>query len=396
MKLLLRTVFKSREIKKMESLVDKVFRKIIRKTNPMWYLYYCWRKGYSDKRIDDFIRKSYTQNDGDFKKIKRIMKYYWVWKGVHHSDFYEMSLDQKSNSERKQFVPRWEEVDLYYQVNDRKYINLLVNKWNCYNFFKDFYKRQVVLVSEEDVRDKSIRKLVVDFIQVHDRFIIKPLSLHGGKGFRVIDMKSVSSSAESILLECMNMPQYSKGFLLEEPIVQDSRMASFHPQSVNTIRILTVNYGDTIETKWPVLCMGRGDSVVDNAAAGGVVAAIDEINGTIICASDEKRGSTYSIHPDTHKSLIGFQIPFWNELCDTIKSMASMCPDCHIMGWDMALTDNGWVVVECKFGPEILIQCAMKRGVRKEFEVVKKRLHAKKGESYKNRLLEQYLSVPLN
>ena len=38
----------------MESYLDKFIRKYVRKVNPMWYLYYCWRNNYSDKRLDDF------------------------------------------------------------------------------------------------------------------------------------------------------------------------------------------------------------------------------------------------------------------------------------------------------------------------------------------------------
>lgn len=380
----------------MESALDKFFRKYVRKIKPMWYLYYCWRKSYSSKRLDEFIQNNYTAEDGDFRSIKKVMRRYWIWRGVHHSDFNEMSLDKMSESDRKMFVPRWEEVDLYFQVNDHRYIDLLVNKWNCYNLLKDFFKRQVVLVSKEDVKNKSINDGALSFIKTHDRFIIKPLSLHGGKGFRVVDSSKESTDAESLLKGYLNLPEYSKGFLLEELIVQDSRLAEFHPESVNTIRISTVNYGNTIETKWPVLRMGRGDSVVDNAAAGGIVAAIDEKTGTILCAADERRGSSFTIHPETQKPLIGFQIPCWDELRETIKTMASMCPDCHIMGWDMALTDNGWVVVECNFGPELLIQWALGRGVRNEFEETRNRLHAIKGKSYLNKTLEQYLSVPLN
>ena len=380
----------------MESYVDKFFRKYVRKIKPMWYLYYHWRKSYSSKVLDEFIQNNFTAEDGDFQLIKKTMRRYWIWRGVHHSDFHEMSLDKMNESERKLFVPRWEEVDLYFQVNNQRYIDLLVNKWNCYNLLKDFFKRQVVLFSKEDVKKKNINTDVMNFMKTHDKFIIKPLSLHGGKGFRVVDSRKESTDVESLLNGYLNLPEYSKGFLLEELIVQDSRLAEFHPESVNTIRISTVNFGNTIETKWPVLRMGRGDSVVDNAAAGGIVAAIDEKKGTIICAGDEQRGSSYTIHPDTHKPLIGFQIPCWDELRETIKSMASMCPDCHIMGWDMALTDKGWVVVECNYGPELLIQWALGRGVRDEFEVIRDKLHAKKGNSYLNRLLEDYLSVPLN
>ena len=119
----------------MESVLDKFFRKYVRKVKPMWYLYYCWRKNYSSKRLDDFIQNNYTAADGDLQAIKKVMRSFWIWRGVHHSDFHEMSLDKKSDSERKMFVPRWEEVDLYYQVNNQQYISVLRNKWNCYKYF---------------------------------------------------------------------------------------------------------------------------------------------------------------------------------------------------------------------------------------------------------------------
>ena len=379
----------------MEAYFEKFVRTIVRKINPMWYLYYCWRKNYSDKRLDEFIQKTYSEKDGNIRTIKKLMKECWIWRGIHHSDFHEMSLDKKSDSERKMFVPRWEEVDLYFQVNDKRYIDILINKWNCYKCFQDFFKRQIVLISKQDIRNNSINQDAMDFVKTHDKFIIKPLSFYG-KGFRIVDTKRESANAESLLHEYLKQPEFSDGFLLEELIVQDNRLAAFHPESVNIIRISTVNFGNAIEIKWPVFQMGRGDSAVVNASARGVIAAIDEKTGTIIHAADKQRGSSYTIHPDTRKPLIGFQIPSWNELCETLKSMASRCPDCQIMGWDMALTDKGWTVVDCTYGPELVIQWALGRGVRDEFEEIRNRLHAKKGNSYLHKTLESYLSVPLN
>lgn len=377
----------------MESYFDVFARKVIRKANPMCYLYSCWRKNYNDKILDGFIQNNFTTEDGDFRSIKNIMRRYWIWRGVHYSDFHEMSLDKKSERERKMFVPRWEEVDLYFQVNDQRYIDILINKWNCYNILKEFYKRPVVLVSKKDIRDNNINSGVMAFMKTHDKFIIKPLNFYG-KGFRIVDIGRESVNAETLLLEYLKRPEYSDGFLLEEMIVQDCRLADFHPESVNKIRITTVNYGNAIETKWPVLQMGRGDSAVVNAASRGIIAAIDEKTGTILRAADKQRGSSYTIHPDTRKPLIGFQIPLWNELCETLKSMASKCPDCPIMGWDMALTDQGWVVSDCTYGPELVIQWALGHGVRDEFEEIRNRLHAKKGNSYLHKRLEPYLSVP--
>ena len=379
----------------MESYFDVLSRKVLRKINPMWYLYSCWRKSYQDKTLNDFIQNNFTSEDGDLLSIKEAMKRYWVWRGVHYSDFFEMSLDKKSESERTLFVPRWEEVDLYFQVNDKRYIDILINKWNCYNLLKDFFKRPVVHITKEDVRSNNINEEAMAFIKTHNKFIIKPLNFYG-KGFRIVDTIKESADVESLLHKDFKRPEFSDGFLLEELIVQDNRLAAFHPESVNTIRISTVNLGKTIEIKWPVLQMGRGDSVVVNAAERGIIAAIDEKTGTITHAADKQRGSSYSIHPDTGKPLIGFKIPLWDDLCETLKSMASKCPDCHIMGWDMALADKGWVVADCTYGPELVIQWALNRGVRDEFEEIRTRLHAKKGNSYLHKRLEPYLSVPLN
>ena len=52
----------------MESYLDKFIRKYVRKVNPMWYLYYCWRNNYSDKRLDDFIQKNYTLENKEIGK----------------------------------------------------------------------------------------------------------------------------------------------------------------------------------------------------------------------------------------------------------------------------------------------------------------------------------------
>ena len=361
----------------------------------MWYLYYCWRKNYSSKRLDDFIQNNFTTEDGDKRSLKKVMRRFWLWRGVHHSDFHEMSLDKKSEKERRLFVPRWEEVDLYYQINNQQYINILRNKWNCYKYFEQYYKREIVLLSKENVMEKHINDDVLDFLKQHNKFIIKPLRLQGGKGVRIIEANDKSPKADNPLLEYLNLPEYSDGLVLEELIIQNERMATFHPESVNTIRIMTINFGDTIETKWPVLRLGKRNSFMDSFD-GGIIAAIDEKKGTIIRAADKQRNSYYQIHPDTQKILIGFQIPLWDELCELVKKTASLCPECHILGWDMALTNQGWVIVECNYGAEIVAQWALNRGVRDEFEEIKKRLHAKKGNSYLHKTLEQYLAVPLN
>ncbi len=139
--------------------------------------------------------------------------------------------------------------------------------------------------------------------------------------------------------------------------------------------------------------MGRGKTAVDNMGKGGIGIAINKVTGVAINAGDEK-GNFYYSHPESNVDLVGFQVPEWNALCKIVKEMAEKCPDCRIMGWDTALSEQGWCIVECNFGPGIIYQYANRCGERKRFEDAKKRLGSTKGKSLRKHLPSPYLRKP--
>jgi len=57
-------------------------------------------------------------------------------------------------------------------------------------------------------------------------------------------------------------------------------------------------------------------------------------------------GVHYKKHPDTNFDLIGYQIPRWEEAKSLSKELALVLPDNHYCGWDLVLTDEGWVLQE--------------------------------------------------
>ena len=342
------------------------FKRSIKDT--WWYKIYARSKMEYYESAKDFIRTHYDIESVDEKRIEKSMKRCFMYGGVHYSEYWKMRFDELSFREKLRFVPRIAEMNLYWQVNPkRKYGPLLENKGKCYDLFGNYYNRDLVCVLKSDIIQGLAKEKVLSFIGKHNRFIVKPLNGACGRGVRIFD----SSIDYNELVS-----SYSRGFVMEELINQNEKMANLHPNSVNTVRIITVNYGDEIEVKWPFLRVGRGDSIVDNAGQGGVFMAIDVRSGLTFAAGDESRHA-YVVHPDTNVSLIGFQIPQWNKLCEIVKEMARICPDCHIMGWDMAFSDQGWVVVECNYGPNLVYQY-ITRGVAKEFKKVQKKLHAKK------------------
>ena len=166
------------------------------------------------------------------------------------------------------------------------------------------------------------------------------------------------------------MKEYPKGCVIEEVIVQDARMAALHPQSINTLRMSTIRRNGKVELFHPFMRVGCGDAVVDNGGSGGLLMPIDISTGTILCAANEL-GRSYENHPDTGIRLVGFSIPRWREAQALIDEIMTLFPNDGYISWDLALTDNGWLIIEGNSHGQFAGQYALHRGIRDDFERIR-------------------------
>lgn len=196
-----------------------------------------------------------------------------------------------------------------------------------------------------------------ELIHKKKRLIVKPLDGSFGMGIKIVDEKD--GEANTLL------KSYPGGFIAEEVIQQDERMAQLHPESVNTLRIHTLQNNGEVEIFHPYIRIGRGKSVVDNAGSGGVFTFCDSKTGEVIKVVDESCHS-YTNHPDTGFPLVGFKVPFWKEAFDFAKQLALANKDVHYCGWDLALSKNGWVLVEGNPRAQMIFQISEQKGFKKE------------------------------
>ena len=310
-------------------------------------------------RFSDFF--FYQCERASYRQLFKMM-YAKYFCGIDVSELLLYHCENASCSQIAQIVLFDEQDALWLRVNSAESQSILNDKYKTYLHFKDYYKRDMVFVGNMEAIDDYL-----SFCYSHPHFIVKPISKSCGRGIQLINANEASFSVDDYLNSNPN------GFVVEELIKQDAALSQLHPESVNTVRINTVNYGKVIEVKWPCLRIGRGEFVVDNAGAGGIFGAIDVATGMITNVSDE-HNHTFSEHPDTGVPLIGFNVPKWEEACEMAKHLAGMIPDCHFVGWDLALTDKGWVMVEGNCRPYLIYQIATGKGIRKEFSEMKKRL----------------------
>lgn len=173
-----------------------------------------------------------------------------------------------------------------------------------------------------------------NFLHDVDRIIQKPLDEQQGRGVKLF---IPSGDLESDFKKCVE-----ENILLDECIKQDPRMALGNT-SVNTIRVYTIiDYKGDAHIVQAILRAGVGNSVIDNYCAGGCIYPIDIENGKIDNTgwSHDADYKGIEIHPGTDIKMIGFQIPYWNEVKQYALSLAKHLPEVRCIGWDIVVADN--------------------------------------------------------
>lgn len=135
---------------------------------------------------------------------------------------------------------------------------------------------------------------------------------------------------------------------VEEPIKQHYALHKLHPSSVNTIRVITINTGTTVDILGAVLKCGVSGNWVDNMFVGGIAAPIDPTTGIVYRAaySNLPWNPGYESHPDTREPILGFQVPLWDTVLELARNAARVVPSVRTVGWDIAVTSTSAILVE--------------------------------------------------
>ena len=279
-------------------------------------------------------------------------------------EYFLYNFSEKTTEERNAFASDKERIIFSEKVNPVEYRQVFNDKVMTYKYFKDFYKRKICYIHNDFQKDL---KEFSEFLKTaKDKFIVKTLDGSFGKGVKIYTVNE--NDTPSDLLKSI-YAEYNCNLIIEEVIKQSPEMAKFHPSSVNTVRMPTICYNDSTKVIHPFFRVGRGNSVVDNAGAGGIICAVDVDTGLIIAAADEF-GKKYEVHPETKQQLVGFKIPYWNEAVEFAKELAQVLPDNVYSAWDSALTANGWGMVEGNYRGQFVWQIPTQVGFKKELELI--------------------------
>lgn len=138
--------------------------------------------------------------------------------------------------------------------------------------------------------------------------------------------------------------------ILLQPCMSSHRdLLPLTPGGLCTLRIVTYRLpAEGARVLVAVDKMPTGDSPADNFHFGRILAPVDLATGRLGPAIRRQRRVFVPVeqHPDTGAIISGHQLPYWAEAVSLAKTDLDAARDRPSIGRDMAITDNGPILVE--------------------------------------------------
>lgn len=312
-----------------------------------------------DRVVDDFLSDEEKCDQSLVKSIKKDIRRCWLRFGSSPEEYFLFGFRNIPDDEKSTFCTDYEKDMTMKRIMGLSIFSReLLDKYNFYGLTSPFFGRKVFKVTS-DTKENDFVEFAVS---VRDIFV-KPDNLSRGRGAHRIIIEDLSAAKKEFqfLIEC------GGDWMVEEAIIQCDEMAAWNQSSVNTVRIPTFLNKNGFFVGVPFFRTGRAGSCVDNAGMGGIFADVDAVSGLIYTDGIDEYGHHYVSHPDSGMCFKGYQIPRWKDLLNTVEKVHKECMSHHIyIGWDFALTDKGWVLIEGNWG-QFVSQYADLVGFRDKF-----------------------------
>lgn len=340
----------------------------------LWYRLIPW--------IIKFPAKSLTQ------RVKILFDYLYLYrtKGLTMSEYYEFEFEKRSKEFRDSFLGLNEQRHYLDLLNPIKYYTLSRNKYLTHKILSDtgvrksvlycFYQPEGKVCDSDEIASDVIAVCRILKSKNVQQCVIKDTENSHGEG--VIVVKAIDCLDNDCRLHYFNGKSAllsevlgSHPLIFEGLIKQTEQFASFNASSVNTVRFMTTLYPNgEAKIVATFIKIGRAGSCVDNAGSGGNVdVCVDVESGEIKYAIQYdgwRKITDIEKHPDSGTQLNGVVIENWDRIkADVIRFQQAM-PWCKAAGWDIAITDDGPLVIECNDFWDRTGQYFIRRGWRNE------------------------------
>lgn len=349
----------------------KYHKSFFKEENP----YLCFKYYFDDKESD---KKSIWRV---LREVNHLCKY---WHHFPDTYFYFCHYQKEYNdmNQLKSFLPQGSyEFFCKEGLDNSSYRIVVTDKILFHELMQQYglpvpqmvflYKNNHFFANGRIAKDEEIDQIIND---CKDERIFMKLPCSGqAKGVFIAKRENGGYYVNDNKLDSAYIKQRfgSQSVFFEYQLAQELVMKSFNPDTINTIRVLTLNYNDQVDIVSAAARFGRVGYYVDNMHAGGLGVSINIDTGCL----EEYGGrrfdpKKYYSHPDSGLQFKGVKVPQWDEIKSLVYKTLVFLPQYRSLGFDIATTPQGPVILEINTGAGMdLAQVGKKYGIADKFDM---------------------------
>jgi len=172
-------------------------------------------------------------------------------------------------------------------------------------------------------------------------WIIKP-SIDSGGGQQILKGQSKNNSIylesdKVVIKDIAN--RYQRGFIIQELVSQPAILDQFHPESLNTFRVVTLRLHQEITVLSSIVKFGTGNFLVDNSGKGGIWCGVTE-DGKMSNVGYTNKFQKLQSHPDSKIDFKNINFHFFESIKGFAINMHKELLYFDLVSWDIAINKD--------------------------------------------------------
>lgn len=213
-------------------------------------------------------------------------------------------------------------------------------------------------ITKKITSKNDLLPILKKLVEKHKAIFVKSVESFGGKGVYRLNESS------PLNLDELNL---QNDYIIEKGLTQHEALNQINPHCVNTLRVISLNRNGEIKIPSCILRMGVDKSYKDNASNGGIFVNYDIKSNKLDKVATKfiyKGGTSLHSHPETKYVFKDKKLPYPDKVVSLVIRAAKVFPDRYIIGWDIAYTPEGPMIIEGNTNPcPVGMQIAL-RGLR--------------------------------
>jgi len=299
--------------------------------------------GYENEHRE--LISKFTQSNKEYlKKAEQFLRTYF--NGYRDTRWHRFFAAQ-NGIKKVNYIPD----DIYFEIIEKSLNNCeLANAYTDKNLLKKlfpavntattifriingrYYSENYNLINQKELKS---------LFNPNDKYIFKPsIDSGGGKGIVVGHESIILNSVQKVMEK--RGKQKQQNYIIEKFLEQHSALNKIHPESLNTLRIVTLRLKNKIHTVSSFLRMGVNKNVVDNFNRGGIICGINK-EGKLKKIAFDAVFNKYDMHPNTKIKFDGYQIPSYSNADELTNRLHKDLPHFDLISWDIAISSQSEV-----------------------------------------------------